>query len=300
MCWYDRGETPSDKQLLQVRQADVTRIARRASDPHDVFPDAVADMDMGPNQVAHLGDVRGGDLAFELQPLEVHLQHVQLVLRGGIVDRQHHREAIELRLGQGVDTLVFDRVLRRQHPEWIVEAKGRVRERDLTLLHRFEQTALRFRGSAVDLVGEQNVGEDRTFLDSESRRGCVVDARADDVGGQHVGGQLDTLEARRNGVRQRRDGQGLGDAGNPFQKDVSAPGAGFAASGGIRDGRKQAGQQPTNQDRLPDDDTRGLSLDDLECLKSLFGCDRWGVGGLSQVHSRATNAAAAIPAAASR
>ena len=40
------------------------------------------DMDVSPDQVAHLGDVRRRDLAFQLHPLEIHLQHVQLVFRG--------------------------------------------------------------------------------------------------------------------------------------------------------------------------------------------------------------------------
>ena len=98
------------------------------------------------------------------------MQHPQLVVGARDNRPQHHREAIELRLGQRVDAFLFDRVLGREHPEGIVEAECGVGQCDLTLLHGFEQRALRFRRGAVDLVGEQDVREDRPLLDPESWR----------------------------------------------------------------------------------------------------------------------------------
>ena len=142
--------------------------------------------------------------------------------RARVADAQHHREAIELRFGQRVDAFLLHRVLRREHPERIVEREGGVGERDLPLLHRLEQRALRLRRGAVDFVGQQDVREDRPLLDPERRRLRVVDARAEDVGRQHIGRQLDALELRRDRLRQRRGGQRLGDAGHAFEQHVAA------------------------------------------------------------------------------
>ena len=125
---------------------------------------------------------------------EARVQHLDFVGCARIADAQHHREAIELRLGQRVNAFLFDRVLGRKHPERVLERKGRVGQRDLPLLHRFEQRALRLRGGAIDFVGEQDVGEDRALLDAEDGGLRVVDARAEDVGRHHVRGELNPLE----------------------------------------------------------------------------------------------------------
>jgi hypothetical protein len=72
---------------------------------------------------------------------------------------------------------------------------GLVADGDLPLLHRLEQGALDLGGRAVDLVGEDEVGEDGPALDVEGPLRGVVDLGADDVGGQHVRGELDPGES---------------------------------------------------------------------------------------------------------
>ena len=52
----------------------------------------------------------------------------------------------------------------------------RVLDRDLPLLHRLEQRGLRLRRRAVDLVAEEQVGEDRARPELEVARALVVDA----------------------------------------------------------------------------------------------------------------------------
>ena len=54
-------------------------------------------------------------------------------------------------------------------------------DRDLVLLHRLEQRALRLRAGAVDLVGEQHLREHRARVEDEGLLAALVDADADQV-----------------------------------------------------------------------------------------------------------------------
>ena len=212
-----------------------------------------------------------------------------------IADAQHHREAIELRLGQRVDAFLLDRVLRRQHPERIVERERGVGERHLPLLHRLEQRALRLRRRAVDLVGEQDVREDRPLLDPERRRLGVVDARAEDVGRQQVGRELHALELRRDRLRQRRRGQRLGDAGHAFEQQVAAARARAPARRGERNRGEERRQHPPDQRVLADDDLADLVLEAGDDLAR-----RLRRSALVSVPSEDKPQSAAIAAAAAR
>ena len=69
-------------------------------------------------------------------------------------------------------------------------------ERDLVFLHGLEQRALGLWRGAVDLVGEHHVGKDRARMETEGGGGLLEDRHADDVGGQHVAGELDAAEGQ--------------------------------------------------------------------------------------------------------
>ena len=93
---------------------------------------------------------------------------------------------------------------------------------DLPLGHRLQQRRLRLGRGAVDLVGQQQVGEDRPVPELETARLHVVDGRAEQVGGQQVGGELDPREvqAQRRGERPRDER--LAEAGQILDQDVPA------------------------------------------------------------------------------
>ena len=78
------------------------------------------------------------------------------------------QEPVELALGQRVGALVLDRVLGGDHHERRVERVGRAVDRDLALLHRLEQRRLRLGRGPVDLVAEDDVGEDGPGRNSNS------------------------------------------------------------------------------------------------------------------------------------
>ena len=77
-------------------------------------------------------------------------------------------------------------------------------------------------GRAVDLVGQQQVGEDRAERGVELARLLVVDARADQVGGHQVGRELDALELAADRLGQGLDRHRLGQARHAFDQDMPA------------------------------------------------------------------------------
>ena len=105
-----------------------------------------------------------------IEPLVVAAQHLLLLLGGRVADLQLEQEAVELRLGQRVGALVLDRVLRGDDDERVGQRAGLALDRDLPLLHRLEQRRLGLGRRAVDLVGEQQVGEHRPLAEPELAR----------------------------------------------------------------------------------------------------------------------------------
>ena len=97
----------------------------------------------------------------------------------------------------------------------------RVLDRHLPLRHRLEQRGLRLRRSAVDLVAEEQVREDRPRPELEVAGALVVDRRAGDVGGHQVGRELDPLEAHVAHLRERARDQRLREARVVLEQHVA-------------------------------------------------------------------------------
>ncbi len=68
----------------------------------------------------------------------------------------------------------------------------------------------------------------------------IVDLGADDVGRQHVGGELDREKRTRRALGEGFDRQGLGQAGHAFEQDMAVG--------------EQPDDQPFDQVALADDD----------------------------------------------
>ena len=133
---------------------------------------------------ARVEDGRGGRQPprdrWLLDRVPIH-DHPLLVWRR-IADDDLHHETVDLRFGQAVRALVLDRVLRRENREELGERMRLPADRHLAFLHRFEECALHFGGRAVDLVGEQEIGEDRAQAGAEALGRGVVDHRPVQVG----------------------------------------------------------------------------------------------------------------------
>ena len=124
--------------------------------------------------------------------------HSQLLIGAWVVDGDLQHEAVQLGLRQRICSFIFDRVLCRQNGE---ERRQLVRfavDGHLTLFHRFEQRGLSFGRRAIDLIGQQQVGEDRPMAQRERRSRHVENVCAGDVGRHQIGGELYPPEVRAN------------------------------------------------------------------------------------------------------
>ena len=93
---------------------------------------------------------------------------------------------------------------------------------DLPVIHGFEQSGLRLGRRAVDLVGKQDIGEDRATLEFELLLDGGVDGNAKDIGGKHVAGELDSLKAAIQGTREGLAQRGFANSRDAFDEQVSA------------------------------------------------------------------------------
>jgi hypothetical protein len=101
-----------------------------------------------------------------------------------ITDAQAQHETVQLRLRQRIRAVMFDRVLRGEHDERRGQSMRRAFNGDVSFGHRFEQRRLGFRRGAIDLVGEHDVGENRSGFPLENAAVLVVNGKSDDVGRQ--------------------------------------------------------------------------------------------------------------------
>src|SRR5690606_18923789 len=96
--------------------------------------------------------------------------------------------------GERVGPLEVERVLGGHYEEVGRERARLAVQADLALLHRLEQGALRLGRGPVDLVGEQERGEDGAGPKVKARRRWIEDVAAEHVRRHQVGGELDASE----------------------------------------------------------------------------------------------------------
>ena len=148
-------------------------------------------------------------------------------------------------------------------------------DRDLVLLHRLEQARLGLRGGPVDLVGEDEVGEDGAGLELEDALAALLDedVRAGDVGRHQVGRELDPVERAVDHVADRPNEHRLAEPGDALEQDVAVG--------------QQPGQGLADEIVLADDHPADLGLDRLRPLGEGFRGEALGrrsVGGGRGVH----------------
>ncbi len=134
---------------------------------------------------------------------------------------QPQQEAVQLTLRQRVGALELIGVLGGQHEERRAQRPGLAVYRHLPVAHRFEEGALGARRGTVDLVGEDDVGEDRARLEDEGALALVVDADAEQVAGQQVRRELDAVKGARQAAGDGLGQQRLADAGHVFEQEVA-------------------------------------------------------------------------------
>ena len=139
----------------------------------------------------------------------------------GIAQLQPQQEAVQLRLRQGEGAFQLDGVLGGQHHERPRQRHGIAVHGHLALLHGLQQGALGARRGPVDLVGQQDLGEDRAGTELEGLLLLVEERDSGDVAGQQVGRELDAPEAAAQGPGQALGQGGLADARHVLQQNVT-------------------------------------------------------------------------------
>ena len=184
------------------------------------------------------------------RPYRHPVEDLELLVRARVVDEDLHHEAVALRVGQLIDALALDRVLRGDDKERLRHEVCDTTDRHLLLGHHLEQRRLHLGGRPVDLVGEQEVDEHRAELDVEPLGAASIDAGADDVGRQQIGRELNSCERATDDVGERFGGQRLGEPRYRLD-EAMAP-------------RQQSDQQAFEQPGLADDDLAQLEEDALD------------------------------------
>ena len=132
---------------------------------------------------------------------------------------RHHdveHEPVELRFGKRVCALELNGILRREYEKWTLEGIRAACRRHVIFLHRLEQGRLSFWRRAVDLIGEDDLREDRAFQKAQRSvtRFLVEHFGAGDVGRHQVRCELNALEREVEDLRERFDQQRLRETRN--------------------------------------------------------------------------------------
>ncbi len=104
--------------------------------------------------------------------------------KAGVTHLDPNQKSVELRFGQPVNALLFDRVLSGHHHKRKLERKRVPIHRHLIFLHGFQERGLRFGRCPVDLIGQEDLCKDRPFPEYE-----IVCVPVEDRGSRHIGGQ---------------------------------------------------------------------------------------------------------------
>ncbi len=169
---------------------------------------------------------------------------LDLLVTPRVLDVDAEHEPVELGLGQRIGPLVFDGILGGDHEKGPRQLARLAPGGHRVFLHRLEQRGLRLGRRAVDLVGQDQVGEDGAMDEVQPPlAGTGVglqDFGPGHVRGHQVGRELDALEIPPQRLGQRPDQQRLGQPRHPDDQCVPL--------------REQHRQELPDQALLTDDD----------------------------------------------
>ena len=159
--------------VLQLGEAELIRLTGSVDDIDDISPDAFVEINevdvLGcVNEIGRCCDGSRHDLLFVGHSVEDFF----FFFDGRITDDNFHHETVDLCFWQSISAFLINRVLRGDDEEWSWQSKGGFTDGDLFFLHGFEESRLNLCGCAVDLIGENEIGEDGSFFGVE--RACIL------------------------------------------------------------------------------------------------------------------------------
>ena len=129
-----------------------------------------------------------------------------------------------MRLRQRVGPAEFNRVLRGDHEKELGQVPSFTVHAHLIFAHGFEQGGLGAGRSAVDFIGQQDVGEDRAFMERKILVALVENGDPENIRRQQVGSELDPLEAGVDGPGEGFGQSSLACARIIFEQHMTATG----------------------------------------------------------------------------
>ncbi len=181
--------------------------------------------------------------ALEFLPPALALQQHPFGGAIGIAQADAHQKTVELGFRQGKGTDLVGRVLGGDDEKRLGQRAGLAFSGDLPFLHGFEKGALGFWRGAVDLVGEDQLGEDRPLVKMKPFRTPLVHRYTDYIGRQQIAGELDALVVQPHQGRQQMRQGGLAHAGKILDEQMplteqaghgQAQGPGFSQDDAVR------------------------------------------------------------------
>ena len=243
-------------------------LASRGRDVDGVADERGVDVDVGYGPLKRNQVLERQRLAQLGRLDELPLDDGQLLVVSRVSDHDLEHEPVYLRLGQRVGAFGLDRVLRGHHEERLGNGIGRMRNRHLAFLHHLEERGLHLRRSTVDLVGKQEVAEDRSELRVELTVAHAVDTRSDEVGRNEIGSELHASKRPAQDSRSRLDRQRLGETRDALDQEVALC--------------EQADEHSLEHFVLPGDDAPDL---EQRLLELFFRLRRGGDGGFVRLLS---------------
>ena len=171
---------------------------------------------------------------------------------GGIAHGNAHEKAIQLGFGQGIGAGGFHRVLGGQHHEGRGRGIGLPVDGHLVFLHDFQQGRLGFGAGAVDFIRQHDLVHDAAQVQLLLAGFQVEHREAGDVGGKHIGRELDALKGAAQRRRQGRGQRGFAQARHVLDEHVARA--------------DQGNQQVIDDGILADDDLPDIAADIVQCV----------------------------------
>ena len=197
------------------------RVTGSEHDIHDIFLDLLVQINFfhdltGTQNILRLQNGIGyRERLFQILPND---QFLFVFLR--VVDHHFQHETVNLSFRQRISTLLLYRVLCCHYQERLIQFISHIAYRHLTLLHRFQQSGLHFCRGTVNLIRQNKVSENRTFLHHELLFLLGVNHRTHHVGRQQVRGKLDSTEFSVNNIGKGINRQGFRQPRNTFQQNM--------------------------------------------------------------------------------
>ena len=263
---------PEPQELVDHRRGQFALGMRRQHQPHRVILNVRRDHHF-PHEPLMLNDRRAVQdlLDILLRPGRGSIENLSQLLPIRVPQLQLEEESIELGFGQWVRALLLDRVLRGHDEERPVELVGLGADGHRLLLHRLQQRRLGLGRRPIDLVGEDDLSEDRPTAELELPPAIRLDhdRRAGDVGRHQIRRELDARERQVQRLGQRADQQSLAQAGHTLQQRVAAA--------------EQARQHPVDDLLVADDCPLNLRLG-APIVVAEGACGRFDLGDVGTCH----------------